>query len=402
MEPGRKLKVVDLSHVLAGPTASHYLALLGADVIKVEKPRGGDVLRHSQELHVREGVSVNFAAVNGGKRSLAVDLKVPRLRDAVFSLAAQADVFIENFRPGVIDLLGLGHEALCRANPRLVYVSISGYGTAGNWRDRGAYDHVVQALTGMMMLNGEQGGPPVKVGFPVIDAATGMYAALAIQAALHRREASGTGCRLEVSMTEAAVQLMLATATSARVARQDPPRPGNRGFSGSPGAVTMECADGWLAIGANTEAQFRTLCEVLGLPDLASDATLVERRDPEKGGFVVARDESKLRVLLEKALAGQSASELERRLNERGVPAAKVRTLSQFLEEAQQGLHARLQGVEGELRQLFAGNGRRDAPVLGAHTGEILATLGLTPQEIERYASAKSICLGHGGAGGNQ
>jgi crotonobetainyl-CoA:carnitine CoA-transferase CaiB-like acyl-CoA transferase len=330
------MRVVDLSHVIAGPTCGHYLAHYGAEVIKIEPPGRGDVLRTGGggRASVDEGVSVGFATVNAGKRSAAIDLKSPGGPERVRELARGADVFIENFRPGAVARLGLDYDAIRAINPRVVYVSISGYGQEGEWGPRGAYDHVVQAFTGMMSLQGEEGDPPVKVGFPVIDAAAGMTAAQAVLAALLRRERSGEGAYLDVSMVQAAVQLMLSPAVAAAYEGQDRPRPGNRGFSGSPGAATFRCADGWIATAANTPAQFATLCRTLGIDDVLRDATLLDvERLSQGAGFVVPRDLARLHARLETAFSSQSAAALEASLAAQGVPAARVRSLSGFMGE---------------------------------------------------------------------
>jgi crotonobetainyl-CoA:carnitine CoA-transferase CaiB-like acyl-CoA transferase len=339
MRPLEGMRVVDISHVIAGPTCGHYLSHYGADVVKIELPGSGDVLREgASRAQVDEGVTVGFATVNAGKRSAEIDLKDPEGLAAVIAFARGADVFIENFRPGVVDRLGIGYDAIRAVNPRIVYVSISGFGQEGEWSRRGAYDHVVQAFTGMMSLQGNEDDPPVKVGFPVIDAAAGMMAAQSVLAALLRRERSGEGAYLDVSMAQAALHLMLSPAVQAAFEGQDRPRRGNRGFSGSPGAATFKCADGWIATAANTPAQFSTLCRVLGLEAMLADDSLLDLAALARGaGFVVARDEAALRARLEAAFAGQEAAALEARLAAEGVPAARVRTLAGFVAEFAEG-----------------------------------------------------------------
>ncbi|MGE0797782.1 MAG: CaiB/BaiF CoA transferase family protein [Lautropia sp.] len=331
------IRVIDVSHVIAGPTAGYYLARQGADVIKLEEPVHGDVLRHGS-LVVDDGVSVGFAAINAGKRALALDLKDPAAVERVLQLAAEADVFIENFRPGVIARLGLDYERVRARNPDIVYASISGYGQEGSWSSRGAYDHVVQALTGMMALQGDEGTPPMKVGFPVVDAAAGMMGAQAILAALLARERGGGGAYLDVSMAQAALHLMLSTAVQAAFDGRDRLRPGNRGFSGSPGAATFRCADGWIATAANTAAQFRRFCELLDIADVLDDARLL---DPEAlrigAGFVAPRDPVALQARIEAAVARHGAADLEARLNAADVPCARVRTVAEFVAEYAEG-----------------------------------------------------------------
>jgi crotonobetainyl-CoA:carnitine CoA-transferase CaiB-like acyl-CoA transferase len=185
MQALQGIRVLDLSHVIAGPTASHYLALEGAEVIKVEPPGKGDILRWARD-RLDQGVSVGFAAINGGKQSLAIDLKHPTAQQWLTELVRQSDVFIENYRPGAVARLGFDYEQVRAIKPDIVYASISGFGQEGEWATRPAYDHVVQSAMGMGWMQGEAGQDPVKVGFPVIDSATGMVAAQAILAALLR------------------------------------------------------------------------------------------------------------------------------------------------------------------------------------------------------------------------
>jgi crotonobetainyl-CoA:carnitine CoA-transferase CaiB-like acyl-CoA transferase len=307
-KPLAGVRVVDLSHVIAGPLASFYLAQLGAEVIKVEKPQGGEVMRDQP----------GFAALNAGKRSLAIDIHEAAAAQAIRDLARTADVFIENYRSGVVKRYGLDYERIRTVKPDIVYCSISGYGQKGEWASRGAYDHVIQALTGMMMMSGEgPDEPPVKVGFPVIDVAVGMLSALAIVASLHRRSREGKGQYIDASMVQAALTLMYPMTSSCLTTGKDPERVGNRGYSGSPTADTYDCTDGRLATAANTPAQFRKLARVLDMESLCSDARALdlEKFNADNGGFVVARDFEYLRARLRAAFAERSAARLEQELN---------------------------------------------------------------------------------------
>lgn len=324
--PLEGVRVVDLSHVIAGPLASFYLAQLGAEVIKVE-PVQGEIMRPNP----------GFEAMNAGKRSIAVDIRTSGGASAIRELARTADVFIENYRPGVVARFGLDEPSIRALKPDIVYCSISGYGQEGEWSDRGAYDHVVQALTGMMMTSGESpDAPPLKVGFPVIDVAAGMLGALSIIASLRRRDIEGKGQTVDVSMVQAALMLMYQFTSACLTTGQSPERLGNRGFSGSPTADTYECADGWLATAANTPSQFREFTRVLGLEELCEDARGLdlEAFKAPNGGFVVARDFDYLRQKFRAAFRTRSAAEMEDALNAVGVPAARVRTLGEFLLEA--------------------------------------------------------------------
>lgn len=396
------IRVIDLSHVIAGPTASHYLALEGAEVIKIENPRTGDILRHSPRDRLDDGVSAGFAAINGGKKSLAIDLKDARCRAALAALIRTADVFIENFRPGATARLGFDVEAVRALKPDIVYASISGFGQEGAWGRRAAYDHVVQSAVGMSMMQGVEGEDPMKVGFPVIDTATGMVAAQAILAALIRRLRFGAGAVLDISMAQAALQLMWPEAARAAAFGDDAPRVGNRGFSGSPGASTFRCADGWLSTAANTARQFRAFCEILGVPEVLEDLTLIDTDALARGaGFVVPVDRERLQAILEGAIARLPAAELEAKLTARDVPCAQLVSLATFLARALEGgmltlPRRRTAYPQGTLTD-FGGGYKADrqdgdalppAPRLGQHTREYLALAGLGEAEITALAGA--------------
>ena len=402
IQPLQGVRVIDMSHVIAGPLASLYLAQLGAEVIKIESPQGGDVMRASRVPGdaATADTPAGFAALNAGKRSLALDIRTPEGSTAIRALARTADVFIENFCPGVVARHGLDYAAIRDVKPDIVYCSISGYGQRGEWAGRGAYDHVVQALTGMMMMSGDSpDAPPLKVGFPVIDVAVGMLGALSITAALHRRALDPQAQYIDASMVQASLMLMYPNASSFLTHRVEPQRVGNRGYTGSPTADTYRCADGWLATAANTPAQFRKLTVVLGLEALCDDAEALDLdafRAPG-GGFVVARDMLFLQRCFKDAFAQHSAADMEVQLNAVGVPAARVRRLGEFLDEAehdpgisltptcyQQGATSvRTPGLGFRLEQDASGlPARRGAPKLGQDTHALLTEAGISPEVI--------------------
>jgi len=348
------VRVLDFSHVIAGPFATFHLAQLGAQVTKVERPGGGDVMRRTAS-----GLRA-FTALNAGKEIFECDIATPQGRARVLARAREADVLVDNYRPGVLERHGLGYEAVRALNPRIVYCAISGYGHASaTHRERGAYDHVIQALTGMTMLAGEEGDPPLKIGFPVVDAATGILGALAVVTALRERDRTGQGCFLDVSMWASALQLMYTFACDTLTTGQDIPRVGNKGFSGSPAADTLPCREGSLAIGANTPAQVATLLQVLGVPDDQA-AQLLEPAADDGPRFARARDPQAFRALLAERLAQRTADEWEQSLNAAGVPAARVRTLREFAQEAVQSglLQPQVLG-EGDARAVTPGLGWR-------------------------------------------
>lgn len=402
------IRVLDLSHVIAGPTASHYLALEGAEVIKVEHPARGDILRGGRPAdQLDQGVSVGFAAINGGKQSLAIDLKHPRARALLAQLVGTCDVFIENFRPGAVARLGFDEPAVRALRPDVVYASISGFGQEGEWANRPAYDHVVQSAMGMSMLQGEAGQDPMKVGFPVVDTATGLVAAQAILAALFRRQRTGSGARLDISMAQAALQLMWPEVAKVGISGQDAPRVGNRGFSGSPGAATFACADGWLSVAANTPAQFRALCAELGLPDLTVQPDLIDQQALSRGGFVVGLAPERIHRMLSEAMGQRTAGDVEAALTLMKVPCAALRPLSEILPDLLRTQRMTLPvrqtiyptGVmqdfgAGYLADGATGEALAPAPRLGQHTQSILRDLRLDDAEIDDLSQQGIIRLG--------
>ncbi|HTY67744.1 MAG TPA: CoA transferase [Alphaproteobacteria bacterium] len=352
----RGVRVLDFSHVIAGPFATFYLAQMGAEVTKVEKPGGGDVMRRTAS-----GARA-FTALNAGKRMREIDIASAAGRAEVLALARAADVMVDNYRPGVLARHGLAYDDVKSVNPRIVYCAISGYGYADPERTpHGAYDHVIQALTGMTMLAGCDGDPPVKTGFPVIDAATGIIGALAIVTALRERDRTGAGSFLDVSMWASALQLMYPFACETLASGQEIARVGNKGYSGSPAADIFACRGGWLAIGANTPAHIARLMEVLGVAP-AEFAPLLDQESDRSPAFARARDPQAFRELLTAQLAAHSATDLERRLNAAGVPAARVRTLREFTQEAvDTGLLQPVALGEGDARAITPGLGWRAA-----------------------------------------
>jgi crotonobetainyl-CoA:carnitine CoA-transferase CaiB-like acyl-CoA transferase len=343
--------VLDFSHVIAGPFATYYLAALGARVIKVENPTRGDAMR---------GNARAFASFNHGKETVSIDLNTDAGKSAAWELAKEADVMVDNMRPGVLESFGFGEAQVRAANPTLIHCSISGYGHSGQWANRPAYDHVVQAASGMTLMGGSAQDGPVKVGFPVIDSATGILAALGIVAAIRRRDLTGQGEALDVSMMGAALQLMYPLTVEAMATGQAPVRRGNTGYSGSPGAETFTCRDGLLALGANTPQQLRQLASALGIGE-AMEPLL----DGQTRGFVGAAHAPAIRTLLVQAVQDQSAQELELRLNAAGVPAAWVRDLGQSVTEGLANGSVESWKLPGEAPVLVPGLGFRARHLFG-------------------------------------
>lgn len=331
MLPLDGFRVLDLTHVLAGPCATHHLRCLGAEVIKVERPDGGDPMRALDMQPELEGLPPGFRALNAGKKSVVVDLATDDGRETILRLVASCDVFVENFRPGVAKRFGLGAEDIQAIRPDIIYCSISGWGQGGPNSTRGAYDHVIQAATGMMVLQGGSADDaPVKVGFPVIDIATGMSAAEGIMAAIVRRlRGDKSPITLDVSMVDCALALMSGPTATTLATGKAPDRVGNRGFVGSPGAETFATSDGHISVAANTMAQFRTLCRELGRPELAAPPYLPAGLGD--GAFLANAATDELRTELASSFAEMNADTLETALNENGVPCSKVRDLGEYL-----------------------------------------------------------------------
>lgn len=404
MRPLDGLRVIDLTHVLAGPFATHQLCMMGADVIKIEKPGEGDQTRGLALRPELKGLSPGFVALNSGKRSVVVNIKTEEGRKVVEKLAATADVFVENFRPGKAAKLGLTPERLQGINPKLIYCSISGWGQVGANSPRPAYDHVIQAATGMMSLQGDDPkAPPVKVGFPVIDIATGMSAAQAITSALLRRARGDTGrIVLDVSMVDASLLLMGGMVANYWLTGVAPQRIGNRGFVGSPGADTFPTADGWISTAANTFGQFQRLCAALGRADIIENRTLMPKLPPSQDSFLAGLASDALRDELVKAFAADTSAAWEEKLTAVGVPASKVHTIASYLDgpyAATGGIGIRLADhplQPGKPAQIlsegfrWAGEPARGAgvpPLHGQHTDEVLRELGYSDNDIAKLST---------------
>ncbi|MDQ0771666.1 crotonobetainyl-CoA:carnitine CoA-transferase CaiB-like acyl-CoA transferase [Streptomyces aurantiacus] len=323
------IRVLDLTNVLAGPYCSYQLMLMGAEVVKIERPGQGDLARSlgpDPSLN-RDGVGASFLAQNAGKKSLELDLKNTADRALFEELLTGSDVLLENFRAGVLDRMGYGAERLAQLNERLVYCSISGFGHTGPMSDAPAYDQIIQGLTGMMSVTGSSETAPQRIGFPVCDTTGGLMAAFAISAALLHRERTGAGSRLDVSMMEASLSTM-GWAVSNYLVSGVPPQPlGDQNPTAAPSG-TFQALDGPLNIAANQQGQFETLCRLAGVPELVTDPRFSEREQRK-----IHRTE--LNTALNRALASRPAADWEQELNAAGVPSARVLTVPQALEQPQ-------------------------------------------------------------------
>ena len=384
------LRILDMTNVLAGPFACYQLAQLGADVIKVEMPGSGDLARRlgaDAALNKRQ-MGASFLAQNAGKRSLTLNLKQPRGREAFLRLVESADALVENFRPGVMARLGLGYEALKQRKPDLVYCAISGFGQDGPLKDNPAYDQIIQGLSGAMGVTGDARSAPLRVGYPVADTTGGITAAFALVAALLKRERTGEGEFIDVSMLESTVAAMGWAVSNWLIAGVAAQPMGNENITASPSGA-FATADGILNIAANEQGQFETLCDLVERPGLKGDPRFADREERKRRRF-------ELKAELEAALAGRSAKDWAALFNRHGVPAGEVLDVPAMLEHPQvkeRRLVRHFDGVAGVdravavLRSGFRLASGDPAPAfaprpLGADTADILAELGYEAAEI--------------------
>jgi crotonobetainyl-CoA:carnitine CoA-transferase CaiB-like acyl-CoA transferase len=368
--------VADLSRVLAGPFATMLLGDLGADVVKVEHPDGGDETR-AWGPPFSGGHSTYYLAVNRNKRSVALDLKDDAGRRAARTLAARADVLVENFKAGALERLGLGFEELARDNPGLVWCSISGFGR-GAGAELPGYDFLVQATSGLMSITGPAGGQPTKVGVALVDVLTGLYATVGILAALRERDRTGLGQRIEVSLLGSALASLVNQASSYLCTGQPPRAMGNRHPSITP-YETLATADRPLVVAVGNDGQFARLCQVLGLPGAAADPRFASNADR-----VTNREE--LVALLERALAGRGAADWVAALGDAGVPCGLVNDVGEAFALAERlGLDpvAEAGGVPQVANPIGLSSSpasyRLAPPTLGQHTAEVLRWLEAEP-----------------------
>lgn len=389
-------RIVDFSHVMAGPFATHFLSLLGAEVIKIE-PLAGDNFRFYGKDPAYAGMSPAFIAANLGKKSITLDLKSEAGKRIARELIATADVVMENFRPGVIDKLGLGFDACKALAPNVIFCSVSGYGQTGERSNYPALDQVIQAVSGMMSLNGLPADPPLRVGFPVVDTYTGTIAALAILSALLGRERFGCGRRIDVSMLDTTMVLLTSAVTPWLVAGEVFPRTGNMGYSREPTAETFAGSDGaMISLGVTRQNHFATFVKVIGRPDLCNDPRFAD--GPSRNGPDHA---DALRAILRAEFRKRPGQEWEALLSEAGIPCGLVRDLPgacAFDELAERGTKVAMDipGLPDRAMAvlnagfLFDEGGPEVAPppALGEHTDVVLAALGYDEAAREALRTA--------------
>ncbi|MCB2065187.1 MAG: CoA transferase [Erythrobacter sp.] len=395
LPPARQLegvRVLDLTNILSGPYAAFQLALLGAEVIKVERPDGGDLARKlgaDPALNERL-MGTSFLAQNAGKKSVTIDLKTTEGRALFRKLVASADVLIENFRPGVMDRLGLGYAELKHDNPRLIYCAVSGFGQEGPLSGNPAYDQIIQGYSGVMSVTGDAATAPLRVGYPLCDTLGGLLAAFAISSALFARESSGEGAFIDVSMLDATISAMGWAVSNYLIANVEAKPIGNQNMTAAPsGAFTA--ADGQINVAANKQEQFAALCRAMDLPDLLEDPRFAEREARK-------RHRGELNAVLNAVFLTRTAAEWEDLLNRANVPAGRILTVPQVLAHPQIAERELIQDIDG-IRVARSGFRFADAqpsaacapPELGQHNAEVFAGLGLAEAELAQLQDCGAI-----------
>lgn len=398
-QPLKGTRIIDLSQVLAGPFATYQMALMGAEVLKIEKPGEGDWTRTGGALQDLSDLQMGlgYLAHNAAKKSVTLDLKSAEGLEIIKTLIATADVFVENFKPGVAGRLGLGFETVRAIRPDIVYCSISAYGQDGPLSRRPAYDHVIQGMCGIMLTTGQPGGPPTKVGAPYVDYATGMNAAMAVMAGLMEVQRTQKAVQIDVAMLDTALMLMASLMSQHLSAGWKPVQNGNEAWSASPSSGAFDTADGTLMLAANNDVQFRKLCLALGRNDIFTDPRWQSPQARQ-------RNDKSLRLALNEAFLTQSAAHWEVLLAQADVPAARVRGLDEVLAEQQVAVRSLLSeihvdGHDGPIHipaMSFKANRQNNAPAfppskLGADTDEVLRALGIADERLAALRNAGII-----------
>jgi CoA:oxalate CoA-transferase len=391
------IRVLDLTNVLSGPFASMHLALLGADVIKIELPEGGDLARKLGNVpkYNKELLGTSFLAQNANKKSLTLNMKAEEGKEIFRKLLKTADVVVENFRPGVMARLGFSYEDMCQLNPRIIYCAISGFGQSGPDAFKPAYDQIIQGLSGVMAVNGDERLNPLRCGFPVCDTVGGMNAAFAIMAALYYREHTGEGQFIDIALLDSIMPLMGWVAANLLIGGQPPALLGNENFTAAPSGM-FKTKDGYINIAANQQQQWEDLADELGVPELKTDPRFQER-DTRKGNRFL------LNPLLEARLVQQTTAHWVEVLNAKGIPSGNVVSLEVALTSEQ----AQHREVIAEIEQpgigpvkifnLTAKFSKTPAkieippPRLSEHTDQILAELGYLDEDIHNLRAQKVI-----------
>lgn len=381
------VRVIDLGRHLAGPTCGMFLGDMGADVVKIESPDGGDHGRASGPPFF-EGESAFFLSANRNKRSIVLDLRQPEGQEILRQLISTADVVVENYRPGIMEAMGAGYEAMSAVNPRIIYCSISGFGADGPFSDRPGLDQIVQGFSGLMSVTGFEDGPPVRVGIPISDLLTGLFGAYGVLAALYAREQTGRGQVVNTSLLESMVGLLAFQAVRYLNGAGVPPPAGNHHPINAPYGI-FRSKDGYITLGGVGEKRWRLICEILDMPELPDDPRFKTNGDRFTNRLELAE-------VLETKLMERNSDEWELIFNEQSVPCGPIYKMDEVLNHPQI-LHrqmvverehpamgmVRLLGLPVKLSET-PGDVHRVPPLLGQHTDEILAEIGIDEGERQR------------------
>jgi crotonobetainyl-CoA:carnitine CoA-transferase CaiB-like acyl-CoA transferase len=387
------IRIIDFTQAMAAPFGTMNLADMGADVIKIEPPGTGEPTRELSSI-TQNGHSATFMTMNRDKRGLTVDLKQPDGVEIVKRLAAVSDVFVQNYRPGVADRLGLGYEALSAVNPRLIYCAVSGFGLTGPYASRGGYDLIAQGMSGIISVTGEEDAP-AKSGVPLSDLCAGLFAAYGILCALEYRERTGEGQLVDTSLLEAAMALTVWETTEYWVTGAAPKPLGSAHRLTAP-YQALRASDGYFTVGANNDKLFEGLCRAIGRPELAEDPRFAGRsaRMTHRAALIEA---------IEKTTVDQTRAHWLERLDREGVPAGPINDYAEALRDphalARQMVVDLMHPGAGPIKALgipvklseTPGAVDRPAPLLGQHTAEILTELGYSEDEQHELARRRVI-----------
>lgn len=391
------IRVLDMTNVLAGPFATELLALCGAEVIKIENPDGGDLARKLGNVPKLNAalMGTSFLAQNANKKSLTLNLKTAEGKEIFRKLIKTTDVLVENFRPGVMDRLGFSYKVLREINPKLIYCAISGFGQTGPDAFKPAYDQIIQGLSGVMAINGDERLNPLRCGFPVCDTVGGLNAAFAMMGALYYREKTGEGQFIDVALLDSVMPLMGWVAANLLIGGQQPQLMGNDNFTAAPSG-TFATKDSYINIAANKQEQWEAVTEALGVPELKADPRFRER-DARK------KNRKALTPLLEEKLKTDTTARWTQLLNDKGVPSGEILSLEAALNSAQIKHRETIGSVnDNEIKDIKVFNlaakfektpGRLQSapPRLSAHTGEILSSLGYGEQDIKKFREKQAV-----------